>query len=415
MLLGVLCARMTGYRSVVAATAPAALVLLVPDSWVFVLGWLPVHISAMSEPLFTALTAAALLATSTAVRDRSPGARRALAMAIVLAAAATLTRYVGVAVVLTVVLAIILLRTWECIGRRIALAITWGLIALVPTLAFVIWSTALGGSSRGNFGYHALLDYGKLIVGFGHSFVPSSWPSFARWLAVVTALGAVIAVALGFPRRAREFWRDDQEGMPQYRIALLFIVSYLVVVFLGRTFYDVSTTIDARLLAPARGVAYALVVAAVYRALAQYVRTVVVSGGLALLSVALIGAGWSTQYSGLSGGAGTRSPTTPTERALAALPRDQLVVTNLPDRLYLRLKRRSLLLPARRLFTTGHTNADFDKQLAEWGAILSQRGGYAFFGAQFVPIAGPDDLQRVVPLKLISRSGDESLYKVVQP
>jgi hypothetical protein len=49
----------------------------------------------------------------------------------------------------------------------------------------------------------------------------------------------------------------------------VFVVLYLVVMFITRTYLDINTPFDARLMAPVRGVAYAMVIAVAYRCLVR--------------------------------------------------------------------------------------------------------------------------------------------------
>ncbi|HEV7526947.1 MAG TPA: hypothetical protein VGP92_18445, partial [Acidimicrobiia bacterium] len=116
LLLGVLTARLTAYRSALVAALPAVLLLFFSDSSL-VFGWLQLHIAIASEPLFTLFTNGALLAACTAVGSPEPRRTRAIAIATTLAAGAFLTRYAGAAVVLTVALAVGLLSGGAIVRR----------------------------------------------------------------------------------------------------------------------------------------------------------------------------------------------------------------------------------------------------------------------------------------------------------
>ena len=72
LLVGMLTARMTAYRSAFIAAIPPVLLLLVPDGRGIEFGWMTLHLSAMSEPRFTALATGAVLE---ACRRRAPPER----------------------------------------------------------------------------------------------------------------------------------------------------------------------------------------------------------------------------------------------------------------------------------------------------------------------------------------------------
>lgn len=197
-----------------------------------------------------------------------------------------------------------------------------------------------------------------------------------------------------------------------FAVTAIFIALYVVVLVATRSFLDITTRYGARLLSPIRGIVYAVLVAIAYRVLVAYLRKSVVILMLALPIALLVHADWGTERFWFDHAFSARRQTTATERVLAALPRHSLIVTNAPFVAYLTAGRASFTLPQGRVFLTNKPNPAYKHQLAEWVRILRRRGGYGFFIRQFVAITSPDELGQKVPVVLISRSGDESLYRI---
>jgi hypothetical protein len=416
VLIGVLTARMTAYRSAFVAALPVVLTVFVPDQTLLEdAGWLRTHIGILSEPLFMVFATGALLAACTAVGPASR-AGRATVVAGALASAAMFTRYVGVAAVFTVAVAIALLALHDRIGARAVRAVIVGICALLPTYLFLFWTAARGTRTSRLFAYHPI-GKGALIEHLGRFFFPLGWPSALRTAGLtIIAVGVVASLKWSTPR-VREFWRDDNRGRAQQIIVLLFIALYIVVVYFTRTFLDVNTPFDARLLAPIRALSYAAVVAVAYRWLAPYARAWVTAALLGILIAGLVYADWETERYWLDFGVEVKHVASTTEQALAALPPDAIIVTNAPEIVYLATGRRSLILPQQFVFLTRKPNPAFELELMEWARLLATRNGYAFFVATplVFGIAKPENLARYTPLELLAESAGQSLYKVLPP
>ncbi len=412
VLLGVLTARMTAYRSAFIAAVPAILVLFVPDRDLLEdPGWLTLHIGVFSEPLFMVFATGALLATCSALGPPSARARRAVVVAAALAAAALFTCYVGAAVVFTVAIALVAFGVHERIGRRLRRAIVVGSVALLPLYLFLFWSIGVGGRSARLMSMHAAKGNGQLVDRLERYFFPVGWPSplATAGVALIAVLAAV--VALWLPPRARAFWSSDTRGQIQYRIAVLFIVCFIIVVFISRTYFD-ALPFSARLLAPMRGVGYAVAAAAIYRALTPYVRPHVPALLVGLAVAGLVFAEWSTERFWLDQGAGRRAARTTVEQMLSELPADAVVVTNVPDIAYLNAERATITLPAPFSYLTRKVNPSWENELEAWVPILAAHNSYAFLSWTMFPFSGPDDLRRHMPIQLPAKSGDEELYKI---
>lgn len=412
VLLGLLAARLTGYRSVVAATAPVVLVLFVPDRMLFDgPGWLQVHLGVYSEPLFMVAITGALLAITSAL-STAGRSRAAFVFAGALAAVALLTRYSGIAIVVTLVVAVALLGAHRRFTRRLRPALFLGGAATLPMLLFLGWSASRGGGGARTLAYHPERGELEVLERIGRFFFPIGWSSTLQAIGVVVIAAVAVAAACWLPPRARQHWHDDVHGQALLRVALLFTAFYLAVLVFTVTFLDATTRYGARFLAPVRGIVGAVAVAAVYRLVAPYLRAAVVTVLAALAVAGLVYTGWGLERFWLDRASRPPRHRTPTEQVLAEVPRDALIVTDAPYVAYLSAGRRSFVLPQRIVHVTQEPNPEFDQQLSAWGSILSERGGYAFFTTAWGVTTTPADLSREVDLQLVSRSGDESLYRI---
>lgn len=411
LLLGVLAARMTAYRSIFAAAAPVLLVMFVPDHLIFDgPGWLQIHLGVFSEPLFIALVTAVLLVATTAVTETSARRRSAMVVATGLSAAALLTRYAGIAIVLTVAVGCLWFGR-QRLAQRARWALLFGVSAIAPTALFLLWSAHQGASGARAVAYHPGGREKQLVERLGHFFFPLGWPQAVVFVGLAVLAVAAAVVAFWLPPRAQALWRGDDRGRALLVLAMVFVVSFLAVLVFTTTFLDATTPYGARLVAPVRGVAYAVVVAVVHRGAMAYLRPVVVTAVLAMAITGLVLADWHLQGQSLTNASRAPRRLTPTERALAELPDDALIVTDAPYVAYLRAGRSSLVLPQRTEFLTREVNPEFEQQVSKWANILDERGGYAFFAGGFF-MATPKDLGRELRLELISRSGDQALYRI---
>ena len=412
-LIGLLAARLTSYRSIVAAVVPPALLLFVPDtgraglmplpphssqSWTQTvpnlgvhLGWLNLHLGAYCEPLFMALSAGAVLAIGTAVGQPDLATRRArwsTLMAAVLASGALLTRYAGLAVVATVVLALLFLGRSQRRRLRLAVAAFVGLVAVVPTALFLARSALLGGGNARILSYHSA-PQDDLVNTVGRFFLPASWPTWTFLVVAMVIAVAMVLAAVASPGRRPDArpkiavrptrWQGAGRPLILFRVALIFVASYLIVVFATRALLDVETPVDARLLSPVRGIVYTLVIALIYQLASRYAHAGVALAVVAGLCLGLVAADWSTEQNVLDYGAGPKVVESPVDVRLASLPAGALIVSNVAAVVYLISGRTSYNLPQRVVYVTGRPNPDFGRDMAAWGKILDARGGYAFF------------------------------------
>jgi hypothetical protein len=421
LLLGLLTARMTRYRSVVAATLPAVLVLFTDDlrpgflgTSTFAprgLGWLTLHLTVASEPLFIALFMGGLLALGPALTDRAPRARRALMVAVGASAAALLVRYIGVALVLAAVVALVALDRRRSLGARVRRAGVFAGVAVAPTVLFAVWGLIRGGGSPRPVFFRPFASSLRLPLEiFATYLFPPGGPIALRLLAVAVVIVLVVVGAIWGPALVGESPDDDHGARVLVLLGTLSIAMYVVVLIITRTSFDFTTPIDPRLLAPVRGVFYAVLVAVAYRALVRFARPLGAVAIIATLTAVAVAGGWSRQELVLRRAA-TRAPIpNSVDKVVVRLPRDALVVTNLPAAVYAATGHASIALPPTRETLSGKVNPDYDRELRQLAQILDRRGGYLLLVPFFGGVGIPPELHRSLEFRLVERFPHENPF-----
>jgi len=376
--------------------------------------------SALSEPLFTVLVLGSLLALARSVTQRSD---LALAGAATLAAAACLTRYVGVALVLAG--AAVLWRLEP--GRRRWRAALFAAASSGPAL---VWVAAVGRANR-PLELH-LFDLRYWSTGIGSL---SRWvlPGFVPWPLRVAALGALGAALLhlrrqvgaGPPGDEGSDRRAVQRADPLPMLLVAFAACYMAVLVGDRLVLDDTGRLDARFLAPLHVVALVGLVPFAHRALrpptaAAYRRRAAVAVvGLAglhgLQAVTFLASGvWddSVDRRGLSGRAWQESPVM---ADLADLPDEVPVYSNAADAVFLLLGRRSASIPPRRDYLRGTEEPGYGAAVEAMGRDLRRRGGVVVYFTPFeyrqVFLPSAAQLASSVPLEVVATDALATVYR----
>jgi len=342
--------------------------------------------SALTEPLFVLLAVAALVALA-AHLDRP--SMPLLVGAAGLVAAACLTRYVGIALVVAGVIGLLWRRRWADGGLFAA-------IVVVPLAAWFLWSGSRG--SDRSLSWHL----------FGADYLGQAARPLSRWLVpwprppIGLLLALVLVVVL---------WRAGTYlSSSLNRLLGLFAVTYLAVLLANRALTDVTGRLDARFLVPLHVVAILVVVPALHA------RKLPVPA-LALVAVLVLAqfvdaAVWTA--GGLTDGGVARRGYN------AAALRDPVVLddpggplhSNAPDAVFFLTGRTSGPIPARKDYLTGTPNPHYAEELA----ALRSTGGYVLwfeaitFRRSFQPSEA--DLERDLPLEVVSRDAVGTLYRI---
>jgi hypothetical protein len=399
---------MTAYRSVVLATVPPVLLLFTsdfrPTPFFESYGWLTLHRAVASEPLFTALFAIGLLALVAVFTGPPTRASRALIVAAGASTAAVLVRYVGVALVLSAIVALVTFDRKRNFRARLRRAGMFSAIAVLPTVAFVGWAVIRGSTGPRQLFFRPFASSARLpFEMFARYLFPPGGPNALRIVGSIVVLLTICVLALLGPKLVGVQPQDDAGARLLAQIALLSIGLYVLVVVATRTFLDVTTPIDARLLAPIRGVLYAVVVAVAYRALAPVTRRAGAVAIIAVLAALVVVGGWSQQRPVLERPAVRPASPNPMDDEVRRAPRD-LIVSNRPDFVYERTGRTSLPLPSRRVYSSNERNPAYERELQQLARIVENRRGAVLRLSDFPRVAAPAELRRYFDLRLIAQS-----------
>ena len=374
LLVGLVVRRRTG-------SMPAALVATVLAAAAVDL--LALSGSALSEPLFILLALGGLAALAAYLDEPRPAL---LAGASVLVAAAFLTRYVGIALVVAGVAGLLWRRRWLAAGG-------FGAATVAPV---ALWLLAVdGGASDRSVAFHLFGadDLGQAVRPLARWVVPWPGPPAGFVLALVLVAAGVV-VAQRVP------------ATPLTWLLVAFTVAYLAVLLANRTFADASGRLDARFLAPLHVVAIVLAVPALHRLKPP---ALTLAGALVVAQVA---GALSWTAGGLSDDSIRRRGYTAAalqESSVMASLQEPLY-SNAPDGVFFLTGRPALAIPAEKDYLTGEANPRFAEELA------ALRGYIAYFDAitfkrSFQPSRA--ELEAALRLEVVAQDDVGTLYRIL--
>ncbi len=357
---------------------------------------LRVHAVAMSEPLFLFFSLLAFLCFdfSLSPRERSRGEGWLIATGL-LTSLAYLTRYSGLALVATFVVALILLNeTWK---KRIVSSLIF-LASFAPSaIAWSIRNRVVAGNATNRTTLWHPLTSETLEEGlrtFSGFIVPvEEWrrevftsPNIFVAIIVLVLLAVLVWILINGWRR----FSKPSTPMPEV-IGFtngLYIFGYLASVFLSISLFDASTPLKTRILAPVYLPLLLLLVSAgawMWSRSGRAGRGIVMGLALIIFSVSAVGQARSvTELS--KGGAGFASFKWYDSKAMAylrGLPARTPIYTNEPGAVYLYTGRGCRVLPERVDPVTGLAWDNFDKGVAIVRAdVLAGNAALALFDMQ---------------------------------
>ncbi|MDQ4071225.1 MAG: glycosyltransferase family 39 protein [Actinomycetota bacterium] len=360
--------RHTGWRGT--ALLAAGLVALSPA----VLG---THAMLWSEPLFIALGLLGLLGLARYLEQESLPTLVAASVAIALA---WLTRYAGIALVLTGLLVLVLSGPRPR-GRRAALFLV---LTSVPMLAFLL-TMAVAGNSGGGYtlapqapSVSVLRQGGETLTAWALPSGIPALPGLFAWLAAVGMVSVVLA------RSARTSPRKPATNLSALRLPLsAFLLLYAAVLLGAIVMFAEHVPPEERMLVPAYVVAVALVACMFGRGLTERrLARGAVLFALAGLIVATAGAGSVLMSRGAADNRGFTSPVWAYANdvgQLSSLPASARIYSNFPEAVYLAAGRPARLLPKLEL-TDGRANPRYGAQLARLADdVRDGRSAVVFF------------------------------------
>lgn len=338
--------------------------------------------SALSEPLFLVLAVGCAISLGAHRLGPRPAT---VALAGILAAGATATRYAGLALVVGGAVVVASAGPRPRARRWAAL---YGAGALAPTVAWLAWVASRTGQAT---------NRPWVLHPPGWDYLERGTVNVAEWVVAVRLPAAAAAVVVA--GLAVAGWRALRGADPYRRAALapmgLCAATYGALVVFYRIFLDVTGRLDDRFLL----VLHVAAVVAVAATVPSTLRTRMAGGlralgGLAPALVVLVavvsvadGLAWSAGAAAdpdrrPGGFGGDLFATSDLLDLAVSLPPGAVVASNAPDVVYFHTGRVAERLPEVTHLLSGRANDDFDVELAELGRRLeASQGAVIYFTA----------------------------------
>lgn len=367
-----------------------------------------VHASVLSEPLFLALMALFLWRSAQPRgTDAATHTRRALILGVI-AAAAAMVRYAGLAFVAAAVLDALLAPRIEgehplARLRRAAMA------GMIPVLTLALWTVSQSKPAEGatirETGFYVHGIGGTLAEGantFARWLAPGVEPAAARWIAAALVFVAIVALVKFAARAAAP-------AMQFFLRAATLAFCYAAVVGASRLVADADIPLDDRMVAPL----FLLLAPTIGVALTTFWRVrraneiiVLTTVGFALSWVwgaTDVSANWARIYRDDGGDfAAAEWRDSPALAWVASAPAGTPLYTNWPAAIWFHTGRGSRLLPA---------ELD-DKTVNEFRAKIAREGGVVIaFRAASPDVAEPEWLAQQAGLQLVTAWPDAKLWR----
>ncbi|MEP6625108.1 MAG: hypothetical protein ABJC79_11735 [Acidimicrobiia bacterium] len=403
-----------------AAIAGAALLFTIDT-------WLVSHSFAMSEALLITMMLASFLVLA---RHLATGSRTTLALLATFAAAAVLTRWVGISVGFTGAVLLIGRVGWPRRMRVVHASFVVG-AAIGAAGGWSLYGRLAGGSEPRLLAVHAPARFlGSLLQ------VVTGWFAPTLWAGIVLGAALVLASTVAALRTPRGIDGDGPVTVSErtwlLRAGAVFAVAYVVVVFVSRTFLDISIPTGG-----ARGILAAFegpriyvpllpVVLGALLATLDWTVTILMpsrsrAAGLvvpiACVAFAILPPSHLTeaydQTSRLI--AGVNRPPSLALLAVRHLPVGAPIATNEPSAVYSQAGRPCLMVPLGRIAVTGETNPDYEREITEMATLLVRHHGYLVLGSGGfgTPVAaGAADFSKRSRLVPLTVTPTVSVYRV---
>ena len=405
-LLGILGWRMTRWL-------PAGLAL----SLLFVLNGALVrmHASALSEPLFILLSLLAFWAFDL-YHERDAHWLWLVACGS-LVGVAYLTRYAGLALVVTFLVALTVVhRTWRQRLARMGIL----LAAIAPWMGgWAMRNELVGGTATNRILVWHPITQSNLNTAWrtvaGIVWPVEAWRQAALrvdWLIPAILAVAFLAIGTWIVIRLREKQASNEPRRPEVLSLLngLYIFGYVASILAAMFLFDASTKFKLRILAPAYVSVLVLVVALgawAWRRRRNWV--VVISALLVTLSAVGVANTMGELGRGAQGYASFRWYDSKAMAFLRLLPDDVSIYTNEPGAVYLYTGRPAYVLPDRTDPVTAEPRSGFERGLAELQSeVTSGRAVLALFSGGDLP--AQDGAALSAGLALVEKSGGAEIY-----
>jgi hypothetical protein len=372
-----------------------------------------IHTQALSEPLFVLLVTFGLFLL--ARHDERPSPRLLIGASVALSLG-FLTKYAGLAYVLTSIVWL-LLRDRKTVFRKFRDTIVLASISLTPAALWMLRNLASSGSiANREFAFHPV----------GQEFISSLATTLTRWALPYAALAFLLAATVMWRRatwtRLGSILRSVRPGT--IHLFGLSILVYGLVVVASMTFADVATSPDSRILLPAY-VSSLILTVCFGSAVVRDSRNPRLLRFLPIVLFTFLGvsycarsARWIGEHRHDGQGYTMRSwRDSPTIAAVASLPSRTLIYTHGQDAVYILTGRDSGRIPHKTFPTSGLANAEYETELERMLDRLHAEDGVVVYFDRISRESYParEELAARLGLQLASRTDDGWIYKVGVP
>jgi hypothetical protein len=424
LLFGLLIA-LAGYALYIASRRAAGFALLGSLFIVTSPTLLGLSMMAWTEVLFLLLSLLALLSLARFLEQLK---RPMLVLAALLVAAATLTRYAGVALGLTTLMGILLLQR----GTRAQKLYNLALFSLFSGLPLALWMTrnaSLAGSATNReFSFHPL-GRSHIVQALGTIsewfMIPASAPSLIKLcLLLVPLLLIVVALRLPATQQASQHqWQAtvDTQGRYFQRLLVLFVLIYTVFLAGSISFLDANTPLDHRILSPVYIVGLLLIFLSVHQLVLHlkhgpYLRMALIAFAIPMLALhAFQGALLvTTRHQNGSGFMEVQWRQSQIIPVVISLPTETPIYSNAPEGIYFLTERPALGLPKKIKATMQEINDSYTDELQVMKQRLEAEDGVVVYFTNLGRSSMTEaiDLQTQLDLSLLLQTDDGLIFQV---
>jgi len=386
---------------------------------------LGIHTYAWTEPLFIILSFGGLAALAAYLVTPKLHLLIGAAIAIGLA---TLTRFVGVAVIAAGCLGVVLLQNGKFL-KRIRDVLIFGSLSSLPLFLWLIRNTLSTSSMTSrDFAYHPITR--NHILQALHTvstwaLLPVAIPGFIKVIVLSSIFFGILWI-IYFQKRSRNQTQENlQEIMvanipPFVKLLIIFIFSYTAFLLFSISFFDANTPLDDRILSPIFVALIILLPYFVYLLLQQTnkIFTVKVSVIIVTLffSAAYLLNGISIFKESFNQGLGFSSLDWKDSEFVDQINRlhaDTTVYSNAPYAVYILSGKSALSLPKQFLSMNQQLNEEYETSMAEIGSVIHQSGGAIVFFDLFSrnPSQTKTGIQKDLSLQIVFQTDVGTIFE----
>ncbi len=380
-----------------------------------------IHVMAWSEPLFILLCLLSLSALSVFFAKGNYGV---FLVAAGFASLAALTRYAGMALVLTQLIGILFYSKGNW-GKRVREIFIFGFISVLPLLAYLFYNQRVSGSATNRIlSFHPItlpqirLGFTTMTEWFG---IPPTLPFERILIGTGLILALIVFLVIKQPKSEQIISvGNPSSGSPTRIFSLLTLFTGVYVLFLlvSISFLDANTELDGRILSPIYVSILLLIIDRTTRFLYPLkagIWKLVAMIPIGLILVIYLFGTVTTLMTNRFYGIGFSAPAwrdSPLIKEIQTLPAETSIYTNIPEGIYLYTGRPAARLPRKFFLSSQEANLQFESEIAQIGRKLVT--GHSVIAFSTFPDRSENpslqDIQEVINLTGVSEVADGSIY-----